>query len=141
MRAAAWNYGHENQIILDGTFGVCDSRLLLFILMVTDENKKGIPVAFLLFSAPAGNKQSLSDYNTSIIAKLLKTWQDSLTKCGHLYGFAGVNYGPFTAITDTDMKERGALIIVFPIIWLLICRFHLRQSWKNHRNKLRIRSR
>ncbi|KAJ7204907.1 hypothetical protein C8J57DRAFT_1441401 [Mycena rebaudengoi] len=78
MRAAAWKYGHENQIILDGTFGVCDSRLLLFILMVTDENKRGIPVAFLLFSAPAGNKQSSSGYNTSIIAKLLKAWQDSL---------------------------------------------------------------
>jgi hypothetical protein len=47
MRETAWRYGHENQIIVDGTFGVCDSRILLFIIMVVDENKKGIPVAFL----------------------------------------------------------------------------------------------
>ncbi|KAJ7279631.1 hypothetical protein C8J57DRAFT_990137, partial [Mycena rebaudengoi] len=131
MRAAAWKYGHDNQIILDGTFGVCDSRLLVFIVMIIDENKKGIPVAFLLFSAPTENKQSSAGYNTTIIAKLLKAWQDSLTKCGHLYGFAGVIFKPLTAITDTDLKERGALIIVFTTIWLLICRFHLRQSWKN----------
>jgi hypothetical protein len=37
---------------------------------------------------------------------------------------------------DTDLKECGALIIIFPNIWLLICRFHLHQSWCNHRNKL-----
>src|SRR5882762_1092704 len=32
--------------------------------------------------------------------------------------------------------ERGALVLVFPNIWLLICKFHLCQSWRNHRNKL-----
>ena len=26
-------------------------------------------------------------------------------------------------------------MIVFPRIWLLICKFHIRQSWRNHRNK------
>ncbi|KAJ6582512.1 hypothetical protein DFH09DRAFT_1360400 [Mycena vulgaris] len=136
MRQAAWKYGHESQIILDGTFGVCDSRLLLFIIMVVDGNKKGIPVAFLLFSAPPGNKQSSAGYDTAILAKLIHAWTTSLTKCGHLYGFAGIVFNPFTAITDTDLKERGALLIVIPMIWLLICRFHLRQSWKNNRNKL-----
>ncbi|KAJ7626694.1 hypothetical protein B0H17DRAFT_963315, partial [Mycena rosella] len=136
MNAAAWKYGHENQIILDGTFGVCDSRLLLFIVMVIDENRKGVPVAFLMFSAPTGNKQSSSGYNTEILTKLIGAWQDSLTKCGARHGFSGVIFNPFTCITDTDLKERGALFSVFPSIWLLICRFHLRQSWKNHRNKL-----
>ncbi|KAJ7094102.1 hypothetical protein C8R44DRAFT_749621 [Mycena epipterygia] len=136
MRQTAWKYGHESQIIVDGTFGVCDSRLLLFIIMVVDENKKGIPVAFLLFPAPTGNRQSSAGYDTEILAKLIRTWQNTLTNCGHLYGFAGVIFSPFTAITDMDMKERGALIIVIPAIWLLICRFHLRQLWKNYRNKL-----
>ncbi|KAJ7777944.1 hypothetical protein DFH07DRAFT_691665, partial [Mycena maculata] len=136
MRQTAWKYGHESQIILDGTFGVCDSRLLLFIVMVIDENKKGIPVAFLLFSAPTGNKQSSSGYDTAILAKLLQTWKDTLTRCGHQYGFPRTIFNPFTAITDTDLKERGALLVVIPTIWLLICRFHLRQSWKNYRNKL-----
>jgi hypothetical protein len=30
--------------------------------------------------------------------------------------------------------ERNALVAVFPAIWLLICKFHLRQSWRNHCN-------
>jgi hypothetical protein len=135
MNRAAWTYGHESQLILDGTIGVCDSRLLLFIVMTIDENRKGVPVAFLLFSAPTGNKQSSSGYNTAILTKLLKKWSESLNKCGHLYGRPGVIFKPLSAITDTDLKERGALIGVFPDIWLVICRFHLRQSWRNHRNK------
>ncbi|KAJ6556906.1 hypothetical protein B0H10DRAFT_1967533 [Mycena sp. CBHHK59/15] len=40
MNHAAWTYGHESQIILDGTFGVCNSRLFLFIVMAIDENQK-----------------------------------------------------------------------------------------------------
>ncbi|KAJ7735193.1 hypothetical protein B0H16DRAFT_1731455 [Mycena metata] len=136
MNAAAWKYGHEDQIILDGTFGICDSRLLLFIVMVVDEDRKGVPVAFLMFSAPSGNKQSSSGYNTEILTKLLREWKTSLTKCAQRHGFPGVVFCPYTCITDTDLKERGALFAVFPSIWLLICRFHLRQSWKNHRNKL-----
>ncbi|KAJ7936975.1 hypothetical protein B0H13DRAFT_2431003 [Mycena leptocephala] len=136
MNAAAWKYGHENQIILDGTFGICDSRLLLFIVIVIDKNGKGVPVAFLMFSAPTGNKQSSSGYNTEILTKLIRTWKESLTGCASRHGFPSVVFCPCTCITDTDLKERGALFAVFPSIWLLICRFHLRQSWKNHRNKL-----
>ncbi|KAJ7218162.1 hypothetical protein C8J57DRAFT_1537513 [Mycena rebaudengoi] len=136
MNSASWKYAHDSQIILDGTFGVCDSRVLLFIVMAVDENRKGVPIAFLLFSAPTGNKQSSSGYNTSIIAKLLGKWKESLNKCAATYGRAGIIFDPRCAITDTDLKERGGLLIVFPDIWLLICRFHLRQSWRNHRNKL-----
>ncbi|KAJ6479863.1 hypothetical protein C8R45DRAFT_772117, partial [Mycena sanguinolenta] len=77
MNEAAWKYGHENQIIVDGTFGICDSRLLLFIVMVVDENRKGIPVAFLLFSAPTGNRQSSAGYDTAILTKLIRAWRDS----------------------------------------------------------------
>ncbi|KAJ6560824.1 hypothetical protein DFH09DRAFT_1482414 [Mycena vulgaris] len=136
MNEAAWKYGHENQIIVDGTFGICNSRVLLFIVMVIDENRKGVPVAFLMFSAPTGNKQSSAGYDTAILTKLIRKWRDSVTECGHHHSFVGVVFCPYTAITDTDLKERGALITVIPSIWLLICRFHLRQSWKNHRNKL-----
>ena len=42
---------------------------------------------------------------------------------------------PFVAITDTDVMERNALVALFPTIILLICRFHIRQSWRNHRNR------
>ena len=35
-----------------------------------------------------------------------------------------------------DLRERAALLQVFPCITLLICKFHIRQSWGNYRNKL-----
>ncbi|KAF9030851.1 hypothetical protein BDZ89DRAFT_1132191 [Hymenopellis radicata] len=112
MKGMAWKYGHQSQILLDGTFGLCDSKLLLFILMGIDEDGHGVPLAFLFFSAPSGNKHTAAGYDTKILAKLLQLW-----------------------VANTDMKERGALLQVFPWIVLLICRVHLRQSWKNHRNK------
>jgi hypothetical protein len=89
--------------------------------MVIDENRKGVPVAFLMFSAPTGNKQSSAGYDTAILTKLIRKWRDSVTACGHLHSFAGEVFCPYTAITDTDLKERGALIAVIPSIWLLIC--------------------
>ncbi|KIJ41799.1 hypothetical protein M422DRAFT_255113 [Sphaerobolus stellatus SS14] len=52
MKAAAWKYAHGGQLILDGTFGICDSRLLLFIGMAIDEKQHGVPIVFFLFSAP-----------------------------------------------------------------------------------------
>jgi hypothetical protein len=50
MDVAAWSYGHRSQIILDGTFGVCSTQLLLFICMAIDEKMKGVPIALFLFS-------------------------------------------------------------------------------------------
>ncbi|CAK5279235.1 unnamed protein product [Mycena citricolor] len=129
MKDAAWKHGHRDQIILDGTFGVSDRRLLLFIIMVVDDERKGIPVAFLFFSAPTGNKQSSAGYNTDILTKLLSAWKNDLKQYK-----PGQEFEPVSAITDTDMKERAALLNVFLDIVLLICRFHLRQSWRNHRN-------
>ena len=130
MKEATWQYAHKSQVVLDGTFGVCDKKMLLFILMGIDEKRKGVPLAFLLFSAPGGNRKTCAGYNTEIIAKLLQEWKNSL---------GSRNREPFdvlVAITDTDLMERGALVLVFPKIWLLICKFHLRQSWRNHRNKV-----
>lgn len=130
MKTATWKYAHKSQIILDGTFGVCDKKVLLFIVMGLDEERKGVPLAFLFFSAPSGNRHSAAGYNTEILAKLLETWKKSLGERD------GKPFEAWVAITDTDLKERGALLCVFPRIWLLICKFHLRQSWRNHRNKL-----
>ena len=70
----------------------------------------------------------------SILAKLLRTWRDDLNKWPRKP--SACKFTPLTAITDTDLKERGALLLVFPEIWLLICHFHLKQSWKNHRVKM-----
>jgi hypothetical protein len=129
MDVAAWLYGHRSQIILDGTFGVCSTRLLLFICMAIDEKRKGVPIALFLFSAPTGNRATHAGYNTAILQKLLMQWKMHL-------GQPTKEFTPFVAITDTDTKERGALITVWPAICLLLCKFHLRQCWTNNRKKV-----
>jgi hypothetical protein len=129
MRDVAWKYGHDSQVIVDGTFGLCDHRMLLWIVMGIDEKRKGVPLAFMLFSAPAGNRQTSAGYNAEILEELLCKWRDSLTKG------RGKDFAPRVAITDTDLLERKALATVFPKVWLLLCKFHICQSWRNHRNR------
>ncbi|KIO25195.1 hypothetical protein M407DRAFT_25419 [Tulasnella calospora MUT 4182] len=130
MEKATWKYGHRSQIILDGTFGLCDSRLLLFIVMAVDEEGHGVPLCFMLFSAPTGNRQTSAGYDTEVLKELLQKWKDWLSsRSGRLFE-------PLVAITDTDTKERGALLVVFPTIILLLCKFHLRQCWTNRRRQL-----
>ncbi|KAI0310439.1 hypothetical protein OF83DRAFT_1155122 [Amylostereum chailletii] len=45
-------------------------------------------------------------------------------------------FAPKMAITDTDHKERGALLIVWPSIMLLLCKFPVRQCWRSKRQNL-----
>ncbi|TFK78558.1 hypothetical protein K466DRAFT_507116 [Polyporus arcularius HHB13444] len=136
MRESAWKYGHGSQIILDGTFGVCDRKVLLFIAMGVDEAGSGVPLAFFLFSAPSGNNNTSAGYNTDILEKLLRRWKDTLESDRDGKLSVASAFAPKVAITDTDLKERNALVRVFLDIWLLICKFHLRQSWRNHRTRV-----
>lgn len=100
--------------------------MLLFIVMGIDEKRHRVPLAFMMFSAPSGNQQTSSGYDTKILEKLIRHWKDSLGTCNNQ------EFAPSLAITDTNLKEQGALLRVFPALWLLICRFHLRQVWRNH---------
>lgn len=130
MKEAAWKYAHHSQVLLDGTFGISDKKMLLFIVMGVDEANRGVPLAFLLFSAPEGNRKTAAGYNTDVLFRLLNTWREAMgTRDGEVFDV-------WVAITDTDLMERAALLRVFPHIILLICKFHLRQSWKNHRNRV-----
>jgi hypothetical protein len=134
MKAAAWKYAHENQMILDGThresFGISDTRLLLFIALGIDENRKGVPLAFFIFSAPAGNQATHAGYDSSILIELLKAWVDSMgTKDGK-------TFAPKAVITDTDLKERATLHLVWFTVILLLCRFHVRSCWASKRKTL-----
>jgi MULE transposase domain len=133
MDAAAWRFAHHNQLILDGTFGVCSSRLLLFIAMGLDDTGKGLPLAFFLFSAPTGNRATHAGYNRAILQELLEEWKMHLSRRNSSRPFV-----PYVAITDTDTKERGALQDVWPKIWLLLCKFHVRQCWTNRRKTLKL---
>ncbi|KAF0555929.1 sugar transporter [Gigaspora margarita] len=45
-----WKYGHQNLILVNGTFGISKYKLLLFIIMVIDKNNKGVPITlFFLY--------------------------------------------------------------------------------------------
>jgi hypothetical protein len=130
MKVAAWKYTHDNQMILDGTFGISDTRLLLFIALGIDDSGKGIPLVFFLFSAPTGNQATHAGYDSSILTEVLRAWVSSM----------GVEKGNTFArklvITDTDMKERAALHMVWPTALLLLCKFHVRTCWANKRKNV-----
>jgi hypothetical protein len=127
MDDAAWKYGHSNQIVMDGTFGIVSSKLLLFVILGIDEQHRGVPLTFLLFSAPSGNRATHAGYNAEILTELLQAWVK------HLSLTDSRTFTPLVAITDLDVKERIALLNVWPGIWLLLCKFHLRQCWQNKR--------
>lgn len=128
MRDAAWKYGHNSQILMDGTFGISSARMLLFIVMALDEDWKGVPLAFFIFSAPGDSKQTAAGYNTEILTLMLRLFANMLGSRD------GVTFCIRVVITDTDMKERKALSKIFPGIILILCKFHLRQCWSNHLN-------
>ncbi|KAJ3907755.1 hypothetical protein F5879DRAFT_986170 [Lentinula edodes] len=123
MDECAQKYAHHSQLVLDGTFGVCSSRLLLFIALAVDEDNKGIPIALFLFSAETGAKATHASYNTAILEKLVRAWKLRLeTKFG--------SFEPYSAITDTDTKERGALCWTNHRKKTLRCKAP--EFWKNH---------
>jgi len=68
----------------------------------------GVPLAFLMFSAPFQNQKTCTRYNTEILTKLLEEWKHSLGKHN------GKVFKAYVAITDTDLMECGALVLVFP---------------------------
>lgn len=130
MNEMAWKHAYRSQVLMDGTFGICDKKMLLFIMMGIDDDGHGVPLAFLLFSAPSGNRQTSAGYDTEVLTRLLREWRSSLEKHRN-----GQSFYCLVGVTDTDLKERAALLDVFTEIILLICRVHLRRSWQNHRSK------
>jgi len=127
MDKAAWQYGHKNQIILDGTFGVCSLCVLMLIAIGHNKENKGIVLAFLIFSAPTGNQATNAGYNMDILTELLDSWAAHLQK----HPVTKETFTPYVAITDTDPKEWAALAKTWRSIILLLCRFHVWQYWTN----------
>ncbi|KAJ3804757.1 hypothetical protein F5876DRAFT_82644 [Lentinula aff. lateritia] len=102
MDKCAHKYAHHSQLVLDGTFGVCSSRLLLFIALSVDEDNKGFPIALFLFSAEIDTK----------------------------FG----SFELYSAITDTDTKEHGALC--WPNHRKKVLRCKASEFWKNYARDL-----
>jgi hypothetical protein len=137
----AWKYGHQSLILLDGTFGISKHKLLLFIIMVIDNNGKGIPITFIIFTPPPNNRLTAVGYDSEIIERLLTIFRDKISAAysqnllQHDPTAVKVTFNPLVAMTDADVKERGPLSRVWPGIFLLLCYFHLGQCWKNEMNK------
>lgn len=77
MRSAATQLVHKRQLILDGTFGLSASRLLVWIAMGVNKGNHGVPVVLFLFSTPSGAKATHAGYDTSILTKFLSKWNNS----------------------------------------------------------------
>ncbi|GET57890.1 hypothetical protein RhiirA5_494808 [Rhizophagus irregularis] len=65
QRELAWEFGHNKILHLDGTF-------------VLDEQNKGIPIGYLLFSAAGGAQKASSSYNHTILKELLLYYKHRL---------------------------------------------------------------
>ena len=135
QQAMAWQYGHNKLLLLDGTFGVNSARSLLFIGMVIDADRKGIPVVFIHFTARKSTTAAHADYNSELLEDLLCKWKHGMGK----NPADGSDFNIRVVLTDNDIRERKALSKVYPNAMLLLCRFHITQAWRNALNrKLRV---
>ncbi|PKK61473.1 hypothetical protein RhiirC2_668894, partial [Rhizophagus irregularis] len=124
QRELAWTYGYENILLLDGTFGICNKKILLFVLLILDKKSQGIPIAYFLFSPPSG-KCVQGGYDHEILQKFLNKFKNIL-------GIKNESsFTPKVIMTDANFKERKALTNVWPNIHMLLCMFHVSQCWKN----------
>ncbi|CAG8751882.1 17052_t:CDS:2, partial [Gigaspora rosea] len=73
----AWKYGHNNLIFVDGTFGISKHKVLLFIIIVIDENNKGIPYWKNEINKQLGRG---GNSNTILQRQTLKAYLKSLLK-------------------------------------------------------------
>ena len=130
MQTAAWKFGHEKQVVMDLTFGVCSARALLVILMAIDDSGSGIPICFMLFTARESAKAAHADYDTAVLHRLL-----GLFKNGMGTNELGEQFNIKIATTDNDTRERTALTNNWDGIFLLLCIFHVWQAWRNGLNR------
>ncbi|KAI0701871.1 hypothetical protein BC835DRAFT_1411365 [Cytidiella melzeri] len=126
----AWKYGHKNIVVIDGTFGVCSARVLLFILMVVDNSNCGIPIAFFLFTAKEKHMAVHASYDSTILEEFIFQFRAAMGKndLGEEFEFA-------VGMTGNDLREHRALCSQWPSMFLMLCLFHMSQAWRNALNK------
>jgi hypothetical protein len=131
MQDAAWRYGHKQHVLINLTFGFCSARANLLIVMALNDDKKGIPISLIIFTARPSAKAVHADYDTRLICFLLEKWRLGLgTRAG-----SDFHLEISVATTDNDTRERTALQEIWPSVLLLLCMFHVWQCWRNGLNK------
>ncbi|CAG8769447.1 12022_t:CDS:2, partial [Racocetra persica] len=124
QREFAWTYGHQNLLIFDGTFTICDNRILLFALLVLDEDHHSIPVAYFLFSLPNSTKSSSDGgYDYRILSTLLQKFVDVLGEKN------SAKFFPKIVMTDTNYREQQAVHQVWSGAAVIYNFFHVNKEW------------
>ncbi|KAL1698226.1 hypothetical protein EV121DRAFT_218494, partial [Schizophyllum commune] len=126
QQAAAWCFDHKNIVLTDLMFGFCSARTLLSILMVLDLKGRGLPIAFIIFTARKHARAVHADYDTEILTRLYGLFKTRLGKNSD-----GEEIQFSIAVTDMDSRKRHALQHHWPAVYLLICVFHVWQAWCN----------
>ncbi|KAJ7587699.1 hypothetical protein C8J56DRAFT_890599 [Mycena floridula] len=78
MQSKAWEFGHNNHILADLTFGFSSSRASLMILMALNAQRKGVPIGMMVFTAKESIKAVHSDYDTKLVTLLIDKWRSGL---------------------------------------------------------------
>ncbi|KAF6743082.1 hypothetical protein DFP72DRAFT_1080829 [Ephemerocybe angulata] len=116
MKESAWKYGHNQQVLMDLTFGFSSARALLVILLVLNSENTGIPICFIIFTARDTAKATHADYDTQILTDLLERFKKSMgtNNLGEAFNIAVAN-------TDndeiTDHEEARTLYIAEVAFW------------------------
>ncbi|CAG8728336.1 10158_t:CDS:2, partial [Funneliformis mosseae] len=133
QRLQAWKYGHQKYIVLDGTFQTGSRKLQMYVIMVIDEYKRGVPIGYLLFSRPCHTDlMVVSNHEYGILRHLLETYKNVLSQ------EAGESFAPKVAIIDFGFKERLACSEVWPYIHLVFSPSQVHQCWTNKIDQLLV---
>ncbi|KAF9499182.1 hypothetical protein BDN71DRAFT_1384280, partial [Pleurotus eryngii] len=71
----AWKYVHHHQVLMDGTFSVCSSAILIFFLMAIDKYNIGILTATIIFTLKQDAKAAHASYDNAILKDVLACWK------------------------------------------------------------------
>ena len=125
MEEAAWKYAHHAQLVLDGTFGICSSRLLLFIALARDDQN---PLNTSIFPALPVSKPPPPSLPLPIVPPSIK-WDPILIQAMGGDKTTIDNSSALNSETDQTRvaeseldsgDEMPATVCMFPIGFLLV---------------------
>ncbi|RIB09975.1 hypothetical protein C2G38_2266199 [Gigaspora rosea] len=105
----AWKYGYQNLILVDETFGISKYKLLLFIIMIIDDNNKDIPISFILFTPPRSNHLTSPGYDSKILERLFTIFRDKISNNYNQNQSLAtlVTFSPRAIMTDANIKSES----------------------------------
>ncbi|CAG8605961.1 12958_t:CDS:2, partial [Acaulospora colombiana] len=134
QRLLAKQYGHQRYIILNGTFPTGNKKIRMYIIMVVDELKNGIPVGYLLFSRPGDPEViGISNHEYTILKRLLEEYKVQVSNDPEI---SQVIFTPKVAIIDLDDQERVAVGEVWNGIQILFSPFQVYSCWRKKASQL-----